>query len=377
MVLRCVMVICFALVPLSGRPGNCDGQVGELTTISLPTSLPKISSDNFTELQNLATFEIQDAIADVAWSRDGTWFVAGGFRFSHSPEGFYVFYVNSESITLLHNASTSVRALEFSPIDDTVFVATANEIRRYELLELHSETIVAMTVLSPHSNVFTAMGVSPDGSMLATGTDPESEISIWNAETGILVDQLPDLLSISSSPYAHGISALEYHPIHDLLAIGQLLESDHVVYMWNITTGELSRLTSLSQDTRLSEVAALSFSPSQDLLASGGYDGRVKLWSLHELSEIQLAGDYQDPGCVSGLDFSPDGTMLISNAASKADIQHPTDHVVFWSIPDAELLGTVTIPATQYPRFAFSPDGTLIAISFPRSIQFWGVVETP
>ena len=152
---------------------------------------------------------------------------------------------------------------------------------------------------------------------------------------------------------------------------------------------------------------ALAFSPDERLLATGSWDGTIKLWNV-ESGALLWTGWQTD--IVENLAFAPDGQMLAScgddatirlwDAKSGANVQTiaalVTVYSVAWS-PDGHLLasgdgaGTIRLwaipptgPATRVQTLsehsnwvqglAFAPDGSRLASSsWDRTVRVWDV----
>jgi WD40 repeat protein len=106
-----------------------------------------------------------------------------------------------------------------------------------------------------------------------------------------------------------------------------------------------------------SYVNALAFSPDGRLLASGGEDRRLLVWSV-DSGEILYSSDAPILG-VKDVAFSHDGTLLATASGET--------RVRVWDTESWELLLTLLGPTPQY-RLAFSPDGSTIATA-PWSID--------
>lgn len=172
-----------------------------------------------------------------------------------------------------------------------------------------------IALLQGHQSLLMTMDFSPDGSLLASGSQDGTAI-IWSTDTWQVVRTFacPDDKS-AGFPITNQITGLAFSPEGETLAMAT---SGGSVVLWNVATG--TRESTLKGHS--SKIGAVAFSPDGRTLATGSEDNTFRLWNLRtrrELLALDSAGIA--PGPPRSLAFSPDGSRLLASGA------HPR----FWS----------------------------------------------
>ena len=109
----------------------------------------------------------------------------------------------------------------------------------------------------------------------------------------------------------------------------------------------------------------IAISPDNSLAATGGADQYVKLWRISDGWMLKNL----DPGSyTTSLTFSPDGALLVSSDWS--------GKIYIWNIPDGELLNTLEGHAGPIIDLIFSEDGaSLFSLSTDGSVRLWGIEQ--
>ena len=150
-------------------------------------------------------------------------------------------------------------------------------------------------VMNGHLENVIRLAISPDGRLLATGSDTptawgRSEILLWTLDPPNLVRRLAgDSASITSLAFSKDA--------------GLLASGGAKLRLWRASDGwQLSIL----DDRPMS----LAFSSDSRILAAGEWDGTIRLW---DVSQGRLAGILDGhPAPVVALMFTEDGTGLVS-----------------------------------------------------------------
>jgi len=191
----------------------------------------------------------------------------------------------------------TIDALAFSPDGKVLATGTQSPGNFGGVQAWDVRTEKALTPLLQHSDTINALAFSPDGHILATasGGDLFAQYStqIWDMRTGKLIGH----------PLQHEemIGTLIFSRDGRTLATGS---DDGEARLWDVFTGK-PITSSLLHDEM---VQSLAFSPSARILATGSYDGMARLWDT--ATGRPLAPPFSHNSGVAALAFSPDGQAL-------------------------------------------------------------------
>ena len=220
-----------------------------------------------------------------------------------------------------------------------------------------------------------AVAVTPDGTGFASGhgsvrcpaEGPCVEVAIgfnvWDAASGT-----PQF-------------ALEDGDIDGLVqAVAFSQDSEFVAFVMSRSTEDQIRVYDYPEytlrgtyDGHGSGTYCAAFSPTDNLLATGGYDGTVKLWDVetNQLVRTIEHGSLTSGGYPTSVTFSPDGSRLAvagRGYALKATV---------WDVSSGDLVHSLTAGAGQYgtssATVAFSANGNYLVAGVSRYISpVWG-----
>lgn len=292
----------------------------------------------------------------------------------------------NERVFRLFGHSDLILDIKFSPDGERIYSTSAdNSVRTYEVasglevdrLETFSDR--PLTIDLSDDGMFAVVGSGHIGNNLIADIREQSTTpSIWvlDLENRAEVNQF--------TQHSDWLWAVDVTSDGQLAASGSgplrppQADMDTSVRVWNVQTGEqLHRLTG-----HFSTVEGVEFSPDNQTLLTGGWDGQVILWDVAsgevisrfidptlndnpeiELSPIIVIRDDAEveitvegramPDRILGVAFSPDGSRIATSSSA--------GRIALWDVETTELIRTFGNHESAVAGLSFSPDGSRIA----------------
>lgn len=208
-------------------------------------------------------------VKSVAFSPDGQILASGSWD---KTIKLWDIYTGKEICTITGH-QLQVNSVAFSPQGQLLASASYDRTIRLWQIEGSQKEIQnrpcysLLSTLSGHAWAVLTVAFSPDGKILATGSD-DNTIKLWEVNTGQLICTLVG--------HSWSVVAVAF------TADGETLLSascDKTVKLWRVSTAE--EIVTLSG--HIDSVSAVAVSKVIQLIASGSRDKTIKLWQLVEL----------------------------------------------------------------------------------------------
>ena len=205
------------------------------------------------------------------------------------------------------------------------------------------------------SRVF-SLAFSPDGRFLASGCE-DHHIRVWDVRSRTLVQCLAghsdEVRAVAFSPQGYLRGGVGSNQAGHQLASGSY---DGTLRLWSLTSGDSTVLATGSP------IAAIAFSPDGQTLASGHQDGTLGLWN--RASQTQVRSLPSQGQAIRSIAFSPDGRTLASGGDDQT--------LRLWDWRIGQLNWAFKGHSSWISNVAFSPDGrTLASASEDQSVRLW------
>jgi WD40 repeat protein len=322
------------------KPGIAFSSNGKHLAVGMGESVTKIL-DSSTGRPLRTLFLPKGIPGLIFFSPDGT-------RFFATNDDGYIYSWDLSNGRLLEFGrqahSNEVMSFSFSPDGTTLATGSVDRTIKFWDMATGSE----LGKILGHGGWVTSLHFSADGQYLLSG-DNEGLIKMWDLSAHEIPFWLP-------SQAATSISATAFTPENQLFALGRGAEED--LKVWNLSNGRFATLG------KAKIISSAAFSKDAELVAVAAAS-QIKIYSTRN---GKLIGTLTASGVdVYSLDFSPDGTKLLSG-----DRQ---GNVIISDVSTGQTEVQLN-SGNMYYRAVFSPDGKQIASADQDGkIKIWDVLS--
>lgn len=222
-------------------------------------------------------------------------FSPDGAFFAGSARTISVWDTHDWTLRSKLNIETHIAQLAIAPDMSSLAIAfRENSSPRWQLQVLQTSGGKLLHKLEGHTDDISSIVYSPDGTMLASGSDDHT-VRLWRIEDGTWLKTLKG--------HSENIAKVAFAPDGRTLASSSW---DSTIRIWQTDDGTL--LYTMEGDNRIA--FDLAYSPDGSVLASAGTAGLVQLWDVNKGILIRSLRENWRGTHILSLAFSPDGKVL-------------------------------------------------------------------
>ena len=322
-----------------------------LAGTQLPAALAPLTSDTVRWISALATWQDQ-AVTDLAWTADGLILAVAG------ANGIHLYDLASRQVLRsLYPQAEGIVALAFSP--DGRWLVAGSRLGSEKEGYFSSLELWQGPDWKPRGLVYNAgralnsLSFSPDSKFMAAAfSSPvyeENSVEIWSSLAWTILASLQTGTALNA----------EFAPRGPLLAV---TPDRYAIRVWDWVEEEWLYELRTSFTGAVTQIA---FSPDGQTLASGHYDGSLRLWDMRTGEILWVV---QVDEVIECLAFSPDGSLLASGGS------YANSLVRLWDSASGTLIRDLMGHSSGVTHMTFSPDGQfLVSTSYDGQFLMWGI----
>jgi WD40 repeat protein len=252
--------------------------------------------------------------------------------------------MSSLAIQMSFGQTETPRSLAFTP-DGSVLVSAGGNTADFNIRVWDVGSGELLQTLSGHTGIVWMVAVSPDGKLLASGSNDQT-VKVWDWTTGELLQSL-------DFPYSP--VSVRFSPDGQILAVGGG-DGNSFAFVWLVSTVTWEEQQVLAEYWNIPDIA---FSPDGQTIAAGGTSRNVRVWRTSDGVEEHVLFH---PGQVSSLAISPDGSTLATGLCEESDanLQCTLGAVWLWDLDSGTVIKKLSDFTDWVTDLAYSPDGALI-----------------
>jgi WD40 repeat protein len=246
----------------------------------------------------------------VAWSPEGKYIASGSEKQTTAhAETLQVWNANTGQITIVYRGhdDQSVYALAWSPEGKRIAIAFVGLAQVWEVA-----TGKVLTTYRGHDSSQMSTSIrprvdsiawSPDGKYIASATQYDNSVAVWEAATGMLQSKYRH--------HCHGVCSISWSPDGKFIAIGS---TDRGVYIWDVTTQVIRLMHSRADDRREELVVAWS---SDGMRIASSLHNSIEIWDSLTGNTLFTYNGHPRLSKVDALAWSPDGKRIASGGTDR------------------------------------------------------------